>query len=217
MTKADYKVVPIEELISYSKQKEVPAVVIIDDVSNVEFEYIDTISERLKLRPIIVEDTDMIAFIGNSNVSLKIAKDLKKRCQKMFYDYFKRPSGSITIFALTGYTDNWTVLRDNGYIVKAYDREGIETEPWIDTDIKNTESTYLNSLDLSIYKFSVYLRGKGESRNIEILRHSRANFSNGGIYNEQRRCYYPAGTSNKDIAETNKLNKLFKKWGFKHL
>ena len=217
MAMSEFKAIPIDELISYSKQKEVPAVVIIDDVSDEDFKYLDIISERLKLRPIIVEDTDMIAFIGNSNVSLKIAKDLKKRCQKMFYDYFKRPSGSITIFALTGYTDHWTVLRDNGYIVTAYDETGTETQPWIDTDIENVEPTYINSLGLSIYECSVYLRGKGESGNVTILKHSRSNFSNGGIYNEYRRCYYPAGTSNNEIAETNKLNKLFMKWGFKHL
>ena len=217
MTKSDFKAVTIEEIISYSKQIEVPAVVVIDDVSDEDFKYIDTISERLKLCPIIVEDTEMIAFIDNSNVSRKIAKDLKKRCQMMYYDYFKRPSGSITIFALTGYTKNWTVLRDNGYIVRAFDDTGAEIEPWIDTEIENVEPTHLNSLGLSIYSFSVYLRGKGESGNVEILRHSRTNFANGGIYSDERKCYYPSGTPNKDIAETNKLNKLFKKWGFKHL
>lgn len=41
MTKTDNKAVPIYELISYSKQKEVPAVVIIDDVSDEDFKYID--------------------------------------------------------------------------------------------------------------------------------------------------------------------------------
>ena len=217
MTKSDFKAVTIEELISYSKQKEVPAVVVIDDVSDEDFKYIDVIAERLKIQPIIVDNTNMVAFIDNSNVSRKIAKDLKKKCQMMYYDYFKRPSGSITIFALTGYTKNWTVLRDNGYIVIAYDETGAEIDPWIDTDIKDVEPTYLNSLGLSIYEFSVYLRGKGESGNVTILKHSRSNFSNGGIYNEQRKCYYPSGTSNKDIAETNKINKLFKKWGFNQL
>lgn len=83
MTKTDYKPVPIEELISYSKQKEVPSVVIIDDVSDEDFKYIDIISERLKLRPIIVKATNRIAFIDNSNVSKKIAKNLNKRCQMM--------------------------------------------------------------------------------------------------------------------------------------
>ena len=56
MTKTDNKVVPIEELISYSKQKEVPAVVIIYNVSDENFKYIDIISERLKLRPIIFDN-----------------------------------------------------------------------------------------------------------------------------------------------------------------
>ena len=56
MTKADYKAVPIEELISYSKQKEVPAVVIIYNVSDEDFKYIDIILEMLKLRTIIFDD-----------------------------------------------------------------------------------------------------------------------------------------------------------------
>lgn len=217
MTKSDFRAVSIEELVSYSRQKDVPSVIIIDDVTDKDFKYVDLISERLKLRPIIVENTKMIAFIGNTSVSLKIAKDLHKRSQKMYYDYLKRPSGSITIFALTGYTRDWTVLRDNGYIINAYDETGAETEPWLDTNIKDVEPTYLNSLGLSKYKFSVYLRGKSESGNITILKHSRGNYVDGGIYNEKRNCYYPSGNSNKDIAETNKLNKLFMKWGFKSL
>ena len=97
----------------------------------------------------------------------------------MYYDFAKRPSGSITIFALTGYTKHWEILRDNGYKVFAYNEEGKEIEALIDTNIKDVEPEYLNSLKLSIYKFSVYLRGKGESGNVEILKHSRINFING--------------------------------------
>lgn len=43
MIKLEFKPVPIEQLISYSKQKEVPAVVIIDDVLDEDFKYIDII------------------------------------------------------------------------------------------------------------------------------------------------------------------------------
>ncbi len=217
MEKKDLKKVSIEELISYSKQKEVPTVTIIEDVTDEEFKYVDLVSERLKLRVIMVEKTNMIAFIDNSLIACKIAKELRKKSQVMYYDFSRRPSGSITIYALTGYTDHWIVLRDNGYKVFAYNEEGEKIDAWIDTNIKDVKPVYLNSLKLSIYKFSVYLRGKGESGNVEILRHSRINFVNDGIYNEKRNCYYPSGKNNKDIAEHNKLEKLFKKWGFNTL
>ena len=52
MEKKDLKQVSIEELITYSKQKEVPAVTIIQDITDNEFKYVDLISERLKLQPI---------------------------------------------------------------------------------------------------------------------------------------------------------------------
>ena len=73
----------------------------------------------------------------------------------MFYDFARRPSCNIVIYALTGYTDHWIIIKDNGYIVNAFDEFGNEIEPWINT--------------------------------------------------------------NKDIAEKNKLEKLFKKLGFKSL
>ena len=89
---------------------------------------------------------------------------------------------------------------------------------WIDTDIKNVEPKTLNSLHLSIYGITIAFRGKHRSGSIEIIKHSRQNFINEGVFNEKRNCYYPkTTTSNKDIAEYNKLEKLFKKWGFKSL
>ena len=159
----------------------------------------------------------MIAFIGNPCVLQKIARDLKRRSQTMYYDFIQRPSGSITIYALTGYTDHWKIIRNNGYQIIAYDENGLKIEPWINTNVKAIEPKFLNSLCFCKYKVSVYLNGIKRNINVEILEHSIQNFLNDGIYNEERNCYYPSENSNKDIAEKNKINKLFKKLGLRKL
>lgn len=220
MTKeTDLQKVTLNELISYSKQKEVPPVTIIDDITNEEFDYINEISNRLKLRILLVKNSNKVAIIDNSKIALKLAKNIKKKSQLMYYDFARRPSGSITIYALTGYTKNWIILRDNGYIVKAYSEDGNEITPWIETNIKRkVNPRTLNKLHLSIYCVSVYMRGTNHSGNVNILKHSRNNFLQDGIFNEKRNCYYPKDiTTNKGIAEYNKLEKLFKKWGFKSI
>ena len=217
MEKKDFKELSIEELITYSKQKETPAITIIEGVTDEEFKYVDLISERLFIEPIIVKNSEMIAFVSNSWVIRKIAKDLHKKCQTMYYDFIKRPSGSITIFALTGYTQSWKIIRDNGYQIQAYDEYGEKCDAWINTNIREVEPTYLNSLGLSKFHCTVQIRQKERRGNTEILWHSRNNYVNDGVYNEARNCYYPSGNSNKDIAEYNKLEKLFKKWGFKSM
>ncbi len=210
--------VTMEELISYSKQKEVPSVTIVDDLTDEQNNYVSIIADRLNLLVILIKNSKKIAIIGNAQIAKKIAKDLKRKSQIMFYDFVKRPSGSITIFALTEYTKNWTTLRNNGYVVIAYDENENEIAEWINTDIKEVEPKTLNSLKLSIYGITIGIRGIHHSGNIQILKHSRKNFVNNGIYNEKRNCYYPKNTNNnKDIAEYNKLEKLFKKWGFKSL
>ena len=214
MEKKNLKEVSIEELIAYSKQKDTPAVTIIDNVTERELIYINLLSDRLFIEPIIIKETKMIAFIGNPCVVQKIARDLKRRSQTMYYDFIQRPSGSITIYALTGYTNHWKTIKNNGYKILAYDENGLKTNPWIKTDIKAIEPKFLNSLGLSKYKTLIYLNGKKQNTNIEILEHSRQNFLNDGIYNKERNCYYPSENNNKNIAEKNKIDKLFKKWGF---
>lgn len=214
MEKKNLKEVSIEELIAYSKQKDTPAVTIIDNVTERELIYINLLSDRLFIEPIIIKETKMIAFIGNPCVVQKIAKDLKRRSQTMYYDFIQRPSGSITIYALTGYTNHWKTIKNNGYKILAYDENGLKTNPWIKTDIKAIEPKFLNSLGFSKYKTSIYLNGKKQNTNIEILEYSRQNFLNDGIYNKERNCYYPSENNNKNIAEKNKIDKLFKKWGF---
>ena len=219
MDKLDFVQVTLEEIISYSKKKDVPAVTIIADVITKEnFKYINVIASRLKLYVVLVKNTNMVAIIDNALIARKMAKELNKRCQLMYYDFIKRPSGSITIYALTGYTHHFKILRDNGHIIKAFNEQGKEIKPWLNANVPSTESLHLNKLGLSKYKYSVCLNGKSfNSRNLAILEQSRLNFINNGIYDTCRNCYYPSGKSNKDIAETNKINKLFKKSGLKKL
>ncbi len=216
MEKKDFKEVSIEELITYSKQKESPKITIIESITDEEFKYVDLISKRLFIEPIIVKNTNMIAFISDSSIVRKIAKDLNKKSQTMYYDFCKMPSGSITIYALTGYTKGWTIVRDNGYQVESFDENGEKCNAWLDTNINEVDTTYLNSLGFSEFTCTVQI-GRKKCSNIEILEHSRLNYLNDGIYNDVRNCYYPAKNSNKDIAEYNKLEKLFKKWGFKSI
>ena len=61
-----------------------------------------------------------------------------------------------------------------------------------------------------------FIRGKEKNWRLRILEHSKKNYLDDGIYNEERNCYYPKELLKyKDIAEKNKLEKLFKKYGLK--
>ena len=63
----------------------------------------------------------------------------------------------------------------------------------------------------------LFIKGKEKNWRQKILEHSKYNLLNNGIFNETRNCYYPFGKDTKDIAEKNKLEKLFKKWGFRNI
>lgn len=106
-----------------------------------------------------------------------------------------------------------------GYIVKAYDEEGQEMQQeWINTNIAEVTPSNLDKLGLKNYSISLHIRGCGTIGNEKILELSRHHFVNGGIYNAERNCYYPRDvTTAKGTAEYNKLEKLFRKWGFSSL
>lgn len=209
--------ITLKEIISYSKQKESPKITVLDSITDDEFREIGKLVDRLKLLFLCVS-RNRIAFINNIDVALKIAKDFKKKAQVMYYDFAKRPSTNLVIYALTGYTKSWLTLKDNGYIVKSYDVEGQEMqEPWLNTDIEEVTPSDLQKLGLQNFEISLGIRGIGSSGNSnkEILELSRYHFCNNGIYNEGRNCYYPRDrTTSRGIAEYNKLEKLFRKWGF---
>lgn len=102
----------LQEVISYSKQKESPKITILDSITDDEFREIGELIGRLKLLFLCVQG-NRIAFINNVDVALKIAKDFRKKSQVMYYDFAQRPSNSLVNYALTGYTKSWITLRDN--------------------------------------------------------------------------------------------------------
>lgn len=206
----------LDEVICYSKQKESPPVTVIE-ITNDKMEYVKTVVERLRLDMLEIADTKMVAIINNTEVATKIAKDIHTRCQVMYYDLLKRPSVDFTSFLLTGITPSWITIRDNGYIVKSYNTDGEEIEQWLNTDIENTKVPTLDE----IKKYIVTLRIRGRERNNynnAILELSRHHFINNGVFYDKRQCYYPnSNNTNKEIEDFNRLEKLFKRWGFKSL
>ena len=79
------------------------------------------------------------------------------------------------------------------------------------------EKNKKNSLKFYCNDLIIYFCTKDKSWKLKILEHSKKNLLKGGVYNPKRNCYYPTLESPKDIAEYNKLEKLFRKYGFKSL
>ena len=90
--------------------------------------------------------------------------------------------------------------------------EDIENMIKKEINLNKTTGINIKSNNLTL---TLFLKGREKSWKLRILEHSQKNYFNGGLYNEKRNCYYPKDLSNyKNIAEYNKLEKLFKKWGF---
>lgn len=104
--------VSLQEIISYSKQKESPRVVVVDSITDEEMQEIGELIDRLKLLFFAVSNK-MVAFIDNEDVALKIAKDFHKKSQVMYYDFAKRPRNNLAQYAITGVSFGWKILRDN--------------------------------------------------------------------------------------------------------
>ena len=104
--------VSLQEVISYSKQKESPRITVVDSITDEEMQEIGELIGRLKLLFLCVAE-NRIAFINNKDVALKIAKDFYKKSQVMYYDFAQRPMSNLAIYAMTGYTSGWITLRDN--------------------------------------------------------------------------------------------------------
>ncbi len=175
----ELKDIKLKEIISYSKRKESPKITILDKVNKTELEEIGTISnERLQLLFLCASEGNIV-FVGNSDVAIAIARKLKKKAQVMYYDFAQRPSCSLVNYALTGYTKSWITLKDNGYIVKAYDEEGQEMQqPCLDTNIKEVTTSNLQKLGLKNFEISLGIRSIGSSGNSnkQILELSRYHF-----------------------------------------
>lgn len=191
----------LDELISYSKQKESAVVTIIDDVTKTEYDYVVEVSKRLRLLFFRIKNSNKIAFINCSDLVLKLAKELKNKVQIMYYDFSKRPKIPISLFAITGVCKDWIITRDNGYIVKAFDEAGKQIQNWINTNIKEIPTPNLNKYGFRKYTVSLSIRGCNRNTNNSILELSRYHYANNGIFNSKRNCYYPRDTStNKRIS-----------------
>lgn len=185
----------LEELISYSKQKESPVISIIDEVTKTEYDYVVEVSKRLRLLFFRIKNSNKIAFINCSDLVLRLAKELKKKVQIMYYDYSKRPKIPISLYAITGICRDWIITRDNGYIVKAFDEAGNQMQEWINTKIKEIPTPNLNKYGFRKYDVSLSIRGCITSTENQILELSRYHFATGGSFNAKRSCYYPRDTS----------------------
>lgn len=187
--------VTLDEIISYSKQKESPVISIIDEVTETEYDYVVEVSNRLRLLFFRIKNYNKIAFINCSDLVLKLAKELKKKVQIMYYDFSKRPKIPIPLYAITGYTNSWIVTKDNGYVVKSFDAEGNQMQEWINTNIKEIPTPNLNKYGFKTYSTSFGIRGCNRNTNNSILELSRYHYATGGIFNSKRNCYYPRDTS----------------------
>ena len=76
--------VSTKELISYSKQKEVPPVTIVENFSLEELDFVELLSKRLKFNYVLIEKSSNIAILGTRNVAKKLALDLKKDVKLCF-------------------------------------------------------------------------------------------------------------------------------------
>ena len=103
---------------------------------------------------------------------------------------------------------------ENSYFRKEVKMKEQKTLKEIEEAIE-IEKKKINGLCFKANNHIAILVIKEKNWKLKILEHSKKNLLNEGIYNEKRNCYYPSGSSNKDIAECNKLEKLFKKYGFK--
>ncbi|MCR5146705.1 MAG: hypothetical protein K6B70_05120 [Clostridia bacterium] len=211
--------ISLNEIITYSKKENSPSFTIIDELTE-ELQYVEILAERLRINILRVENTNMVAVVNHKEIAIYIAKELKKKCQYMFYDLLKRPSVNFAMYAMTGYTPSWITIRDNGYVVESYNADGEIIDNWINTDIEEVSTENISKLNLNKYIANLRIRGVGNSNrcNETIIELSRYFYINGGIYRTDRGCYYPKeNKSNKGKADYNRLEKLFKRWGFESL
>ena len=79
----DLQEIPIEEIVSFSKLDK-PVVTILDELNFGLFNQMVVWADELKLVYFLVKGTNKIAFIGNQQVALKVARLLQVKAQTMF-------------------------------------------------------------------------------------------------------------------------------------
>ena len=97
------------------------------------------------------------------------------------------------------------------------DFSNIKTIEYLIRQEKINRKKYGINLKTNNRIITIFTKERDIGFKLKILEYSRKNYYNNGFFNKERNCYYPIIKSNEDISEYNKLEKLFKKWGFKSL
>ena len=142
--------VPLEEIISFSKISGSPRILILDELTASQFNYVVAYADILKLVYFMIKDTRKIAFIGTTYIALKIAENMQVKCQVMHYHKPLSESGLKSKVVTKHNTEK--------YIVKAYDKYGNKTEPFIDTNIPSVPCPTLSAYDFRDFKYNVVAR-----------------------------------------------------------
>ena len=163
--------IPLEEIISFSKLDNTSSVVtIIDSLNFGWFNELVVIADELKWVFFIIKGTNRVAFIGNQQVALKIAKLLQVKAQVMYYTLLKPKKilGKV-----------YTPKRDSNYVVQAFDENGKPTDPFVDTEIEKVDCNTLSKYTFRNYKYYVSVRGSKNNKivNCQLLRDKRRNFT----------------------------------------
>lgn len=147
--------VGIEEIVSFSKFKDSPTITIIDDLNAGLFNYVVTYTDELKLIFFIIKDTNKIAFIGNSNLALKIAQVIQKQAQ--------------------------VIKAFPKYEVSAFNELGEPAEVFIDINLPNVSCDKLVNYKFNDIKYAMKIRGAGNNKvDIQKLKLKRNNYLKNG-------------------------------------
>ena len=152
--------VPLEEIISFSKIKGSPRIVILDELTASQFNYVVAYADLLKLVYFMVKGTRKLAIIGTTYLALKIAKNMQVKCQVVHYH---KPLREICLKS-----NVVTKQNTEGYIVKAYDKFGNKTETFIDTNIERVPCPTLSAYEFRDFKYNVVPR-KDMNGKVDIL------------------------------------------------
>lgn len=147
--------VGIEEIVAFSKFKDSPTITIIDDLNAGLFNYVVTYTDELKLIFFIIKDTNKIAFIGNSNLALKIAQVIQKQAQ--------------------------VIKAFPKYEVSAFNELGEPAEVFIDINLPNVSCDKLVNYKFNDIKYAMKIRGAGNNKvDIQKLKLKRNNYLKNG-------------------------------------
>ena len=165
--------IPLEEIISFSKLDNTSlskVVTILDDLNYGLFNQLVVWADELKLVYFLIKGTKKVAFLGNQQVALKIARLLQVKAQVMYYTLLKPKKllGKI-----------YTPKRNSNYVVQAFNENGKPTEPFINTEIEKVDCNTLGKYTFRNYKYYVSVRGSKNNKveNCQLLRDKRRNFT----------------------------------------